>query len=289
MENYFAENLKRLRKEKNYTQQELAEKTNLQRNTIALYESGKRQCDFDTLLFFAEVLNCSTDDLLKKEKETNLTKGFIYILTNPSFPNFVKIGYANDVKRRLKEFNRSVCVPYSFRIYATYAVNTSLTDKNLHSIIDKLNPDLRAIEREEGRKTREREFYAMKAEDAYSILEAIAEMHGYTGRLERAQPNEIEIKEAKEAKDIEREHRARSNNFTFSEWKIPKGAVLNYKNDETITCEVLDERMVDFRGKRMSLTGVAKKLLGKETGVCGPKYFTYKSAKLWDIENRKQD
>jgi len=31
------------------------------------------------------------------------TKGVIYILTNPSFPQYVKIGYATDVKQRLDE------------------------------------------------------------------------------------------------------------------------------------------------------------------------------------------
>ena len=29
--------------------------------------------------------------------------GYIYILTNPSFPQYVKIGYATDVKQRLAE------------------------------------------------------------------------------------------------------------------------------------------------------------------------------------------
>ena len=33
--------------------------------------------------------------------------GVIYILTNPSFPEYVKIGYTDDVDRRLKELNRS--------------------------------------------------------------------------------------------------------------------------------------------------------------------------------------
>lgn len=34
-------------------------------------------------------------------------KGFIYILTNPSFPDYVKIGYAHDVEKRLQQLNRS--------------------------------------------------------------------------------------------------------------------------------------------------------------------------------------
>ena len=34
-------------------------------------------------------------------------KGVIYILTNPSFPDYVKIGYADDIDKRLKQLNRS--------------------------------------------------------------------------------------------------------------------------------------------------------------------------------------
>ena len=42
----------------------------------------------------------------------NTTAGVIYILTNPSFPDYVKIGYADDVQKRLKELNRSECIPF---------------------------------------------------------------------------------------------------------------------------------------------------------------------------------
>ena len=46
------------------------------------------------------------------------TKGVIYILTNPSFPDYVKIGYADDIDKRLKQLNRSECIPFAFRVYA---------------------------------------------------------------------------------------------------------------------------------------------------------------------------
>ena len=215
-------------------------------------------------------------------------KGVIYILTNPSFPAYVKIGYADDVERRLQELNRSECVPFSFRVYATYAVNSRLSDKSVHAIIDKLNPNLRAIEVVKGKK-REREFYAMPAEDAYLILEAIAEIHNCVDRLKRIAPSDIERNEEKEAKEIETETKARANNFTFSEWHIPMGAILQYRFDDTITCKVVDERRVLYNGEKMYLTGLAKKLLGTERrGVCGPDYFTYMGTKLWEVESRRE-
>ena len=97
------------------------------------------------------------------------SRGVIYILTNPSFPEYVKIGYADNMERRLGQLNRSECTPFAFRVYATYEVNSRLSDLKIHSIIDRLNPGLRAIESFEGKK-RVREFYAMSPEDAYGLL-----------------------------------------------------------------------------------------------------------------------
>ena len=45
--------------------------------------------------------------------------GVIYIPTNPSFPQYVKIGYADDLQKRLRQLNRSAALPYAFRAYAT--------------------------------------------------------------------------------------------------------------------------------------------------------------------------
>ena len=66
--------------------------------------------------------------------------GYIYILTNPSFPQYVKIGYADDVNKRLEQLNRSECIPFAFRLYAYYKVSSRLTDIKLHNLIDKLLP-----------------------------------------------------------------------------------------------------------------------------------------------------
>ena len=109
-------------------------------------------------------------------------KGYVYILTNPSFPEYVKIGYADDVEERVDRLNRTECTPFAFRIYATLEVPGRLKDISLHNLIDKLNPGLRSIDNVDG-KIRKREFYAISPEDAYEILEMIADIWNANDKL----------------------------------------------------------------------------------------------------------
>lgn len=127
-------------------------------------------------------------------------QGVIYILTNPSFPDYVKIGYADDVNKRLKGLNRSECIPFAFRLYAYYEVPRRLTDIKLHQMIDKLNPGLRSIDEFDG-KTRKREFYNMSPSDAYSILETIAQINGLEDNLHLVKPSEKEINDEETAEE----------------------------------------------------------------------------------------
>ncbi|MBP3618982.1 MAG: GIY-YIG nuclease family protein [Lachnospiraceae bacterium] len=213
------------------------------------------------------------------------SKGVIYILTNPSFKEYVKIGYADDIEKRLQQLNRSECIPFAFRVYATYEVDCRLSDLKIHSIIDKLNPNLRSIDNFNGQK-RVREFYAMSPEDAYSILEAIAEIHNRTDKLKLVEPDAEAQNDESIAEEIQTETRIRGANFTFSEWEIPVGAVLEYYKNPDIKCTVVDDRKVEYEGEIMFLTSVAKKIIGKQNGIAGPRYFKYKGTELWDIEGR---
>ena len=212
-------------------------------------------------------------------------KGVIYILTNPSFPEYVKIGYADDVEKRLSQLNRSECIPFAFRIYGVYEVDSRLSDKKVHAIIDKLNPNLRSIEEFEG-KPRVREFYAMNAEDAYSILESIAEINGRVDKLKKYKLTATEEKEEEIANEVETENQEKAENFSFEKCQIPVGSTLQYINNPAVTCIVADERKVEYNGKQMYLTGVAKILLNKKVGICGPRYFMYKGERLDEIRHR---
>ena len=197
--------------------------------------------------------------------------GVIYILTNPSFPEYVKIGYADDIDKRLQQLNRSECIPFAFRVYATYEVNSRLSDLKIHSIIDKLNPNLRSIENFNG-KQRVREFYAMSPEDAYSILEAIAEIHGCADKLKRI--------------DIDAEHKERQSPFRFSMCNIQPGEEIEYCNNPEIKCTVVDDKTVSYQGQSYSLSSLAQLLTGSKYSVAGPRYFKYKGEWLNDIRHR---
>lgn len=131
------------------------------------------------------------------------SKGVIYILTNPSFPKYVKIGYSDDVNKRLDELNRSECIPFAFRLYAYYKVDNRLSDKKVHELIDGLNPTLRSVENIKG-KERKREFYAMPKEQAYEILKSIAIINNLEKNLVLVDPTDEELKDEEEADEIEK-------------------------------------------------------------------------------------
>lgn len=215
--------------------------------------------------------------------------GYIYIFTNPSFQQYVKIGYATDVKQRLDELNRSTAVPFAFRVYATYEVDSALSDKKLHSILDKLNPDLRSTEEVDG-KRRIREFYAMPPEDAFSILEAIAEINGYRHRLKKWKATATEQREEDLANEINEQHRERVSPFAFSKCGIHIGEMIEFSCNGNIhtgeLCEVVDDKHVSYNGKTFSLTALATVLTGSKSALAGPRYFKYKGEWLNDIRNR---
>lgn len=215
--------------------------------------------------------------------------GYIYIFTNPSFPQYVKLGYATDVQQKLDDLNRSTAVPFAFRVYATYEVDSSLSDKKLHSILDKLNPDLRSTEEIDGKK-RIREFYAMTPEDAYSILEAIAEINGYKNRLKKWKATATEQRDEQLAQEISEQHQERMSPFTFSLCGIAVGEKIEFYcngNENTgAFCEVVDDKHVSYDGETWSLTALAKHLTGVKSAIAGPKYFKYKGEWLNDIRQR---
>ena len=204
----------------------------------------------------------------------------------------MKIGYAKDVKQRLDELNRSSAVPFAFRVYATYEVDSDLSDKKLHSILDKLNPDLRSTDEINGKK-RVREFYAMTPEDAYDILDAIAEINGFKHRLKKWKATAEEKKEEETAKEISEAHQDRKAQFRFSFCDIAVGEQIEFWRSTTepsgMIFTVIDDNHVEYEGQPWSLSALAKHLLGKKGEIAGPRCFKYQGEWLNEIRKRLEN
>lgn len=69
MNQLFAERLCALRKSHGLTQRALADRLELSRGTIGMYESGLRDPDTKTLTRLADILGCSVDYLLGRTPE----------------------------------------------------------------------------------------------------------------------------------------------------------------------------------------------------------------------------
>lgn len=67
----FYENLKRIRKEKRITQNQLADFLNVSRGSVGNWETGMREPDLETLSRIADYFHVSTDFLLGREDPTS--------------------------------------------------------------------------------------------------------------------------------------------------------------------------------------------------------------------------
>lgn len=190
--------------------------------------------------------------------------GVIYILTNPSFPQYVKIGYTDDLNHRLKILNRSECIPYAFRVYAYYKVPNRLQDLEIHKIIDTINPNLRTIETVYG-KTRKREFYEMSADDAYGILYAIAKINRVEDNVILVEPSEQDRKEEEQAEEVRTKRQ--QTLLPRMDWLIKQNVIsigdqLYVINHPEEIAEVKDNENVLYRGEVMSFNQFGCKVTG---------------------------
>jgi len=109
----------------------------------------------------------------------------IYLLSNPSIPQWVKIGRTNSIERRLKElYNTSVPLPFEVvEIIKTETRESSeILEKSIHNIIDTLNPGLR-----KNTEANKREFFKMTPEEGkkiFGLVSNIVRVKAYHGTLQ---------------------------------------------------------------------------------------------------------
>ena len=183
----------------------------------------------------------------------------VYLLTNPTMPDLVKIGRTNDLETRLRSLSTHSGVPVPFECFYACEVRDSVeVERALHEAFGdhRVNP--------------KREFFRLNPERVQAVLKIMA--------IKDETPTIEIVEDQVELEALHREQSRRSN-FRFSNVGIPLGAVLNFVKDETITAVVVDDRTIEFEGVKTSTSNAAKILLHRMGGTLsaaqGPLYWMY--------------
>ena len=183
----------------------------------------------------------------------------VYLLTNPTMPDLVKIGRTNDLESRLRSLSTHSGVPVPFEcFYACEVKDSAEVERALHEAFGdhRINP--------------KREFFRLNPQRVQAILKVMA--------IKDETPIVEIVEDQAELEALHREQSRRSN-FRFSNVGISVGATLQFVKNETITAEVLDDRTIRFEGVQTSTSNAAKILLhrmgGKLSAAQGPLYWMY--------------
>jgi hypothetical protein len=102
--------------------------------------------------------------------------GFVYFLTNPSMPKYLKIGCTSrDVRSRVDELDRSTSIPTPFKIEMYFPSNDHYRDeKSIHQALD-------------GYRVTGKEFFEISIEEAIYNLRALSDLIDFESALENNQ------------------------------------------------------------------------------------------------------
>ena len=101
----FKDMLKHLRMREGYSQAELADKLNISKSAISMYEVGKREPDFETLEKIADLFNVDMNFLLGKNTSEN--DAFNYYL-DPEIQELADFMYKNPEYKVLFDASKNV-------------------------------------------------------------------------------------------------------------------------------------------------------------------------------------
>ena len=198
----------------------------------------------------------------------------VYILTNQSMPDTIKIGITDNLDRRIRELdNTSTPLPFEC-YYAVEVEDAKAIEKKIHEGLD------------DKRIRQSREFFNATPEQAKALLE-IAEVMG--GKNVTPTEDIVETPQDKQALENARKKRGRIDYFGIL--GIQKGTTLTFSKDKNITCTVSDNGKIIFREKETTLSGSAL-LITNEMGydwgqVQGAGYWCYQGKTLRELVSEK--
>ena len=198
----------------------------------------------------------------------------VYILTNPTIPDLVKIGRTTNLEERMKTLSSHSGIPVPFECYYGCEVEDGQdVERRLHFGFGdhRVNP--------------KREFFRINPERVKMILEGFSQKD--------VTPTSDVVEDDQERDTLNRE-RSRRPVFRFSMVDIESGSELTFLKDETLTCRVVSDREIEFERTSSSLNQVTLDLLnnrfGKSWGsVRGPDFWIYENETLTERRLRMEN
>ena len=200
----------------------------------------------------------------------------VYILTNESMSDIIKIGITDNLSRRLRELdNTSTPLPFEC-FYAVEVDDAKAIENLLHEAFD----DKKVRKR--------REFFYCTPEQAKSALKIAETMGG-----KDVTPTEVVVETEQDRQALDNAKKRKGRVDYFGILGINAGETLTFSKDNSITCEVGDNGQVLFRGEPTTLSG-SELTIVSEMGynwqqVRGAGYWCYKGTTLLDLYQQAQD
>ena len=169
--------------------------------------------------------------------------GIVYVLSNPAFDRYVKVGRTGDLERRLRDLDNT-SVPLPFRCeFAIEVTDEVETERLVHDGF----ADFRV--------RNSREFFEIEAQRVIAVLKL-------TGGKDVTPKEDV----AEDEEGIEALQRtvAKRKSYSFADAHVQVGDTLVYARDESITATVVSDKKIRFEGKVTSLSGAALTLLHKD-------------------------
>jgi hypothetical protein len=200
-------------------------------------------------------------------------EGIVYILTNPVMPGLIKIGITStDLPTRMKQlYSCGVPVPFECA-YAKRVQDYQKVEATLHLAFG------------DHRINGNREFFRIDPERVRVIFNLLPGEEIKIGEDAGALENNdiVALKSANK----------RASVFNFKMVDIKPGTVLEWFDNPTITCTVVDDRKVQFEGEITSLSAAAS-VAGSRSGLGsgayqGPRYWKYQGKTLVELREEME-
>jgi hypothetical protein len=180
-----------------------------------------------------------------------MSVGIVYVLVNPAFDSYVKVGKTIDLQQRLKQLDNT-SVPLPFR--CVYAIQVEDYD-SVERLVHQAFADVRVRS--------SREFFEVDAQRVISALKL-------TRGVEVTPKDDV----AEDDEGLRAMERRIATKRSFKEADVNVGDIVCYAKDESITAEVISDRKIAFEGEQMSLSKAALILLHRDG-------YTWQQANGW--------